>query len=278
MKRQWIVDKQESGLTIGEFACLHQINRKALKDIKMRGDILVDNEHQTVRYVLKAGEVVTFISPSEDRQITGENMPLTIVYEDDWLLIVDKEKGMPCIPTRHYQSGTLAHALSYYYEQIHLDSTIHLVNRLDRQTAGLMMIAKYREIHDIMSKQVDHIYRRYQANVEGELIGKGTIRLPIYRENKAMRRVIDERGKPSCTHYRSIEVKGNQSLVEFVLETGRTHQIRVHMAAVHHPLIGDELYGNASDDFDLTSIMVAFIHPVTKQIITIRKKKGQQQR
>lgn len=278
MKRQWIVTSEEEGLSIGEFAKLHQMNRKVLKDIKMRGDILVDNQHQTVRYLLKAGEVATFISPSEERQIVGENISLTVVYEDDWLMIVDKEKGMPCIPTRHYQSGTLAHALSYYYEQIKLDSTIHLVNRLDRQTAGLMMIAKHREIHDMMSKQIDHIYRHYQAHVEGRLEGKGTIRLPIYRENKAMRRIIDERGKPSCTHYQSKEVQNKQSLVEFVLETGRTHQIRVHMAAIGHPLIGDELYGKASDDFDLTSVMIAFTHPVTRQIITIRKKKGQQKR
>lgn len=270
MKRQWLITEKEEGLSIREFANLHQINRKILKDMKMRGEILVDNQHQTVRYLLNEGEVVTFISPDEKRNIPSENIPLHIVYEDDWLIVLDKEKGMPCIPTRHYQSGTLAHGLAYYYEKIGLSSTIHLVNRLDRQTSGLMMIAKYREIHDCMSKE--HIYRLYQAHVEGNLVGHGSIRLPIYRENKEMRRIIDERGKPSCTHYQSIKIENQRTLVNFVLETGRTHQIRVHMSAIGHPLIGDELYGHAGNDFDLTSVMIAFTHPVTKQIITIRKK------
>ena len=269
-KREWIVAEENHQLRIDDFAYQNHISRKALKVIKLRGDILVNGERQTVRYVLKKGDSVVFVYPPEDHHIVPEKLPLYIVYEDDFLLIVDKPKGMACFPTRSHPRQTLANALSYYYRSIGLESTVHFVNRLDKDTAGLMMIAKYREIHDKMCQNIQHIYRRYQAHVEGQ-VDRGVIDVPIYKDGKNIRRIIDEKGKPSCTYYRCLEYHNGVSRVECILKTGRTHQIRVHMASIGHPLIGDLLYGGKPGVFDLESIMIAFVHPITKQIKVIKK-------
>ena len=272
MERQWIITSKNHQSRIDDFAYSQGINKTVLKDIKMNGDILVDGIHRTVRYLLNEGEVVTFIFPKENNQIPPENIPLCIVYEDDYLVVIDKQKGIPCIPTRAHPCHTLANALSHYYRQIHLDSTVHLVNRLDKDTAGLMIVAKYRIIHDMMCKNISHIYRKYRAHVEGVIDEQGIIDLPIHRFGYQMKREIHELGKPSRTHYYRITHDEKTSYVECILETGRTHQIRVHLSHIGHPLIGDEIYGHSNGYFDLTSIMVAFIHPVTKQIKVIKKE------
>lgn len=269
-KRQFIIQSCDHQSRIDDFARVHKISRKLLKDIKMKGDILVNGIHQTVRYYLQQDDVLTFLYPEEENKIAKEDIALHIIYEDDYLLILDKEKGMACFPTHSHPSGTIANALSYYYQIIQLDSTVHLVNRLDRETSGFMIVAKHREIHGLLCKDMVHIYRRYQAHVEG-LVGSGIIDKPICQDGNEMKRIIDESGKSSITHYHFISFDNDRSLVEFELKTGRTHQIRVHMAAIDHPLVGDQLYGKETGEFDLRSIVVGFIHPVTKQIKVIRK-------
>lgn len=273
-KRQFIVGSQDHQLHIDDFVYKHSINKKVLKAMKMHGDILVNGFHQTVRYVLKQGDHVELIYPQEDNQIPKEDIPLQIVYEDEYLMVIDKPRGMACIPTRSHPCHTLANAISFYYQSIQLDSTVHLVNRLDKDTSGLMIVAKYREIHDLMCKNIGHIYRKYHAHVEGK-VASGVIDLPIYKDGHKMQRIIDPRGKASVTHYRCLRYKNNISLVECILETGRTHQIRVHMAAIGHPLVGDTLYNGMDGTFDLESVMVAFVHPVHQQIKVIQKKNHQ---
>lgn len=268
MQIQWTVTQDNHQSRIDDFAYFHQISRKALKDIKLNGDILVDGKHQTVRYQLHKGEIVTFIFPDENNQIPPVDIPLKIVYEDHYLMVVDKDPNIPCIPTKAHPSHTLAHAISFYYQQIGLSSTIHLVNRLDKETSGLMIVAKYRYIHDLMNDT--HIYRLYKAHVRG-IVDNGKIDLPIYKDDCHLKRVIDQRGKPSVTYYRCLKSYGDYSLVECRLETGRTHQIRLHMSSIGHPLIGDPLYGDGQGKFDLTSFKICFIHPITQQIISITK-------
>ena len=271
MKRQWyILDV----IGVGEFLLSQGISQKAIKDIKMKGEILVNGKHQTVRYLLQPDDVLTIFYPPENNQLTPVDIPLKIVYEDDYLLVVDKTAGLPSIPTRKHPLDTLANALTYYYQQIHLSSTIHLVNRLDKDTSGLMIVAKYRYIHDRMMKDLGHIDRYYQAHVQGVIENNGTIRLPIYKEPYMMKRVIDSRGQAACTHYWVQNVRHDCTFVRFKLETGRTHQIRVHMASIGHPLVGDSLYGDGLGHFDLDSYRLGFIHPITKQIITITKNRS----
>ena len=267
----YIIEYHDHQSRIDDFAYKHHISKKCLKDIKMKGDIRVNGEHVSVRYLLQTGDHLSFIFPKEDNQITPENIPLNIVYEDDYFLIIDKQSDIVTIPTRGHQSHTLANAISYYYQQIHLDSTVHFVNRLDKETSGLMIVAKYRYIHDLFEKNFDHIYRLYRAHVKG-YVESGTIDRPIARVDKEMKRIIDEQGKPSVTHYRALAHQDDISYVSFRLETGRTHQIRVHMASIGHPLIGDSLYGDGEGQFDLDSYKIVFTHPITKQIITIEKK------
>ena len=268
MKLQWTITKKDHQSRIDDFAYQHHISKKTLKAIKLNGDILVDGIHRTVRYQLNMGEVVTFIFPPENNQVPPENIPLKIVYEDEYLMVIDKQRNIPCIPTSAHPHHTLANAISFYYSVIHLPSTIHLVNRLDKETAGLMIVAKYRYIHDLMNKQ--HIYRLYKAHVLGHVEG-GTIHLPIYKEDYQMKRIIDQRGKPSITHYQALQKEKETTLVQCRLETGRKHQIRIHMADIGHPLVGDPLYGNGQGHFDLTSYKICFIHPITKQMISITK-------
>lgn len=272
MKRQWIISKQDHQSRIDDFLFRQGISKKALKSIKMKGEILVDYQHRTVRYLLNAGETLMIHYPPEENTMQPYDFPLKIVYEDDYLLVIDKPSGLPSIPTRTHPFCTLANALTFYYQQIGLTLTIHLVNRLDKETSGLMIVAKYRYIHDRMMKDLKHIDRRYRAHVRGIVTSDGSIRLPIYKQDKQMKRMIDERGKEACTHYHVRRIENGCSLVEMKLETGRTHQIRVHMASIGHPLIGDSLYGDGLGYFDLDSYQVGFIHPVTKQCIVIIKK------
>jgi len=269
VNRYWIIDQKYAGYRIDEFLYLQHLSKRFVKDVKMKGDLLINGQHQTVRYLLQEEDVLVLVYPPENNQIQAQDISLSIVYEDDYLMVIYKQPGMPCIPTKAHPKDTLANALSYYYQHIGLSSTIHLVNRLDKETRGLMIVGKYREIHDLMSQQ--HLIRHYRAHVVGK-VTSGTICLPIYRDGKAMKRIIDQRGKFSVTHYRCLQYQDGISLVECVLETGRTHQIRVHMSAIGHPLVGDPLYHDGKGEFDLESFMVAFIHPVTKQVKVIIKK------
>lgn len=136
----------KESILLRDFLKQQDISDKFLTDIKFQGDILVNGQHQTVRYQLTANDRVDVIFPKESRgrQLTAYCYKLKIVYEDEYLLVIDKPAGMPCIPDHRYHQETLANALIFYYEQIHLESTIHFVNRLDRETSGLLIVAKYR--------------------------------------------------------------------------------------------------------------------------------------
>lgn len=270
MRKEYVVSYEEDGLKVLDFAYLKGINKRALKDIKMKGDILINNVHVTVIDKVKYNDKIVFCYPKEESLVEPWDKELKIVYEDDYLLVIDKPQGIACIPTRGHRFHTIANAIMSYYQKNHIEAAIHLVNRLDKDTSGLMIIAKYRDIHYTFSKNIKHIQRIYHAHVEG-IVSEGTIDLPILKEEKKMKRIIDEEGKPSITHYQLIQSYDNYSLVKCVLETGRTHQIRVHMAAIGHPLVGDVLYGGKEGELYLESIEVSFVHPVTGKNICIKK-------
>ena len=155
-------------------------------------------------------------------------------------------------PTKRYQSGTLANGLLYYFKESKQDCIVRLVSRLDMDTSGLIIVAKNQYAHSELSNQMqnNNVEKRYLALVHGNFTEKeGTIDLPIYRPEieGVMARVVDKRGQRSVTHYRVIESYKDAELVECLLETGRTHQIRVHMKAMGHPIYGDTLYGDTDD-------------------------------
>ena len=187
-------------------------------------------------------------------------------------MIIDKQPGISCIPTKRHPKYTLANGLVYYFQQKHISSTVHLVNRLDKETSGYMLVAKDSLSHALLSSDIKQVKRVYHCLVDGLLEGKGTIDLPILQKENSVQRCIDEKGKRSLTHYCVLKQNTKQTLVECVLETGRTHQIRVHMASLGHPLSGDVLYGSkVQQDIYLDSVEIQFVHPYTKQLISFQK-------
>jgi len=247
---QWEISKLKAGSVIREFLKVEEISRVALTDIKYNGGkILVNDIEVNVRYMLKEGDVLTVIFPPENPSegAAGEKIPLDILFEDQYLLVVNKPAEMSTIPSREHPTGSLANALVGYYEEIGIRATSHIVTRLDRDTSGIVLIAKHRHVHHLLSKQQKNgnVKRTYEALVEGNIVlEKGIIEKPIGRKlDSIIEREVRSDGQYACTHYRVLKRYKEFTHVELQLKTGRTHQIRVHMSFIGHPLLGDDLYG-----------------------------------
>ena len=245
---------------------------KAMDGLRVNGVAVHAN------YLLRAGDVVTAILPESggSKEVVPENLPVRIVYADDDLLIVDKDAPLACQCTPKQPTGTLETRLACLY-RAQGDFVFRPGNRLDRGTSGLMAVARHAHAYQLLQAQLHtpRFVRRYLAVVEGELTGEGCVELPIAKVDAAsVRRVIDmEHGKPAVTHYRALSCSNGRTLVELQLETGRTHQIRVHMAAIGHPVAGDFLYGNElaslPERFALHSCAIELDQPLTGERICI---------
>lgn len=215
----------------------------------------------------------------ESENIISTKMELNIIYEDDCFLILNKPAGIAVHPSISHYTDSLANGVKFYFESIGLQRKIRPINRLDLNTSGIIIFAKNQYVQECLIKQMqDNTFKKYYiAFVEGTFVNKkGTINLPIARkENSIIERCIDKNGQTAITNYIVLSEYCNFSVVECHLQTGRTHQIRVHMSAIAHPLLGDTLYGNYSDLIDrqaLHSYKISFIHPVTKQFMTFSCK------
>ena len=274
-KLEWTIEEQDNNKVLREFLAQQKISKSALTDIKYKGgSIYINDQEVTVRYSLQTGDRVCIIFPKEEgsEQLKGENIPLSIVYEDDYVLVVEKPPGMSSIPSREHPTGSLANAIIGHYKQIGHFATVHIVTRLDRDTSGLVLIAKHRHIHHLfsLSKSVKTVERKYKALIKGALTPfKGMIEQPIGRvETSIIKREVRLDGQYALTEYNTLQVYNQFSLVELKLQTGRTHQIRVHMAHNGHPLLGDDLYGGSRQLIGRQALhcySLKFLHPVTEK-------------
>lgn len=211
--------------------------------------------------------------------ITPVNIPIEVVYEDEDILIVNKAPNMPThISVGNYENS-LANAVMYHYKQNGEEHLFRAVNRLDKDTSGLMTIAKNSYVHARLADemQTGELKRRYICIVEGDIAENGTVDAPIARkEGSTIERAVSPKGQTAITHYKVIERYGTYTLLEMTLETGRTHQIRVHMAYIGHPLVGDWLYGTEDHKIAkrqmLHSCYIRLIHPITGEKIEFDSK------
>ncbi|MGL4772469.1 MAG: RluA family pseudouridine synthase [Clostridium sp.] len=260
------------------------LSTRLIRGASIEKRILVNGSPVKMNFEVKPGDNVEVkLQRAESQDIAPEEMNIEIVYEDEDILVLNKKPYMVVHPTKSYQSGTLANGIMYYFKESGQNCIVRLVSRLDMNTSGLIIIAKNQFAHMYLSKEMqeNRVEKRYLALVHGNLSSKeGTVDEPIYRpedgEQAGIKRIIDERGQRSITHYKVKESYNNMDLVECLLETGRTHQIRVHMAHLGHPIIGDFLYGNGDEEKHLIDRQALhayglnFESPRTKEYLELR--------
>ena len=253
--------------------------QKIIKDNK----ILVNDKLEKANYRIKCDDIINITIPDAvETQIVPEDIPIDIIYEDDDVLIVNKPKGMVVHPSAGHYTGTLVNAIMYHCKDslsgINGEIRPGIVHRIDMDTTGSLIVCKNDESHINIAKQIkDHTVNRiYEGIVIGNLKDdEGTIEGPIGRHpiDRKKMCINEKNGKPAITHYKVLERFGNYTYAQFKLETGRTHQIRVHMSSIGHPLLGDTLYSSGKSAFKnlqgqtLHAKTIGFIHPRTNEYV-----------
>lgn len=270
----YIIDEDSAGLRVEQFLRRKRYSRQNLSEIKrMPKSILVNGVHYYMRQELSKGDhlQVRICETQNSEKIPPTKLPLDIIYEDEDLLVLNKPAGMPIHPSLNNYTNSMANALAYYFQSQGKPFIFRCCNRLDRDTSGLTIVSKHLVSGSILSDMTKYreVHREYLAIARGSVTpSEGTIQAPLGRkEGTIIERTVDwEHGEDAVTHYKVVKEANGHSLVSLRLETGRTHQIRIHMKYLGYPLIGDYLYNPDMEYITrqaLHSHHMEFTHPIT---------------
>lgn len=270
----YIIDEDSAGLRVEQFLRRKRYSGQNLSEIKrMPKSILVNGVHYYMRQELSTGDhlQVRICETQNSEKIPPTKLPLDIVYEDEDLLVLNKPAGMPIHPSLNNYTNSMANALAYYFQSQGKPFIFRCCNRLDRDTSGLTIVSKHLVSGSILSDMTKYreVHREYLAIARGSVTpSEGTIQAPLGRkEGTIIERTVDwEHGEDAVTHYKVVKEANGHSLVSLRLETGRTHQIRIHMKYLGYPLIGDYLYNPDMEYMTrqaLHSHHMEFTHPIT---------------
>ncbi|MEY8599104.1 RluA family pseudouridine synthase [Staphylococcus shinii] len=273
MKFTYMIQRPEMVRT---FLQQQEFSKRTISAIKHNGALLVNGQPVTVRKQLAINDILE-VFLSEETPSPNLNPfydTLTILYEDSYLIIVSKSAQQNCAPSRDHLHFSLVEQVLGYFNDRKISLTPHIVTRLDRNTSGIVVLAKHGFIHHLMNQiKID---KKYLCICQGLLDGEGLIDAPIARHPESIiQRQVSRLGKASQTRYEVLEHIGNRTLCEVKLLTGRTHQIRVHFQHIGHPLVGDDLYGGKDETYHhqlLRCIQISFIHPIKNQKIVINDR------
>lgn len=258
-----------------------QISDRLLTRLKKHERIFLNGKPSYVTNSISIGDIITvdMIFDEDSDNVVPIKIDLDILYEDKYMIVVNKSANMPVHPTTNHYSDSLSNGIKFYFNSINLKRKIRPVNRLDRDTTGIVIFAKNEYIQESLVRQIKtkDFIKEYIAILDGHLeTRKGTISASISRkQGSIIEREINSQGETAITHYEVIKYFDNFTLVKFILETGRTHQIRVHSKYIGHPIVGDTLYGKQSELINRQSLhsnKVTFIHPISKIQITIESE------
>lgn len=247
------------------------LSSRLIRSLKsVNNGILLNSMHARTVDTIKLGDKITINIPDDEISATPTNYKIDVLYEDEDLLIVNKPATLPMHPSHNHQGDTLANAVAWYLKNKNKISTFRAIGRLDKGTSGIVICALNSYVAHKLS---GNFKKEYKAIINGTLVGEGTIDIPIYRPdpNKTYRAAGDV-GDKAVTHWKVIESKDNMTLLNIKLDTGRTHQIRVHFSHIGYPLVGDRMYGKEHENIERQALhcyKVEFVHPVSNKDMCI---------
>ncbi|MFI3201497.1 MAG: RluA family pseudouridine synthase [Eubacteriales bacterium] len=283
MKRiiPYYIHSNTCGVTIYDYLKSQGYSNPCITTLKKTNhSICINSRWEYMNYRLQDGDclTVTINETNSSTTILPREIPLSIVYEDEDILVVNKQANLPIHPSMNHYEDTLANGIMHYFHKQHIPHTFRCMNRIDKDTTGLVLLAKHFVSSSILSKQIqgNTVKREYLAIISGTptpLVG--TINAPIGRvADSSIEREVQDTGETAITHYETLQSNEKYSLIRLRLETGRTHQIRVHMQWIGHPLLGDTLYH--LDEFNsplsrqaLHSSRLSFLHPIKNEAFSL---------